>query len=266
MLLGSVRWEALFAGGAALCFVTYLAFARLYANRKSPSTGTDGAVAEKPAGLNALMRSDPWMALLLLFVALGSAIGMYIVGSWLPTVLNGRGMALQTSNIALALFTLGGSVGALLLGKIFTRRNPPISVAVAYLAGALGAAALAWHGASPTILALALAAGLTGYGAHMSLFSIVNILYPEQMRIAAQAMLVVIFRIGGFLGPLLAGGLIWLNVALDHVMLAAALALLGSGALMALLGLRIRRGAARADCMMISCSDLADRSHTLDGR
>lgn len=244
LVLQSTGWEALFFWGALLCLLIAMLIACFYPKdlqapgEPKPSRSATGA----SGGLRELIRSDRSTAAILLPIALGSSIALYVIGSWLPMVLIGRNMSIQTSNWALALFTLGGSLGALLLGRGLGHARPGVVIAAAYLFGAIGIVAMLATGAvTAFIFFFALWAGLGAYGAHMSLFSFINLVYQEHLQVVAQGTLVVIFRIGGFLGPLAAGALIWAGAQLGQIMVAAAIFLAVTGILIGFLGFKMSK-------------------------
>lgn len=230
-------WRPLFVAGGMLCAIIVAAVLLIdpqNVDRRPDAAQT--AAAGAPASLKALLGSARFVTLLMIAVALASSIAMYVIGSWLPTILNGNGLSVRDSSLALALFTIGGSVGAILVGRMLQSDRPFPAIALAYLVGALGVAALSFDMQRLPLLAAALFAGIWAYGAHMSLFSLMNIIYREEFRLLALSGLVVLFRIGGFLGPLAAGLLLWLGLKLGHIMAATSALLIITGAIMLLPG------------------------------
>lgn len=227
-------WRVLFLGGGLISVGAAALLVWLVQSQSAQMTEiTSGESSPRvSAGMIELIRSRHTATGRLLVVALGSSVSMYIIGSWLPTILSVRGMTFRDANVALVLFTLGGSFGALMLGRYFMGRRPSVSIATSYLLGAVATGVLAFKAPTTLIYGLALASGVTGFGAHLSLFSLINLVYRNRLRVAAQGVLVVVFRLGGFLGPLVASALIWSGVSLDYVVIAAAMFLAVTGLLL----------------------------------
>lgn len=226
-------WPPMFVGGGVLCLAVAAAIVFSHpadaARPEGQPQPASGRIGSRAAVLFGAARQ---LTMLIVIVALMSSIAMYVIGSWLPIVLNSNGLSVQDGNVALALFTIGGSLGAVLVGQMLPPARPRVGVALAYLVGAIGVAALSLEVARGLILLAALCAGIFAYGAHMSMFLLMNILYPRELRVLALGGLVVIFRIGGFLGPLIASLLLWMGLELGQVMVATSVLLLATGAVL----------------------------------
>lgn len=66
-----------------------------------------------------------------------SLLIIYLLSSWMPTLLNHRGIDLQQASWVTAAFQVGGTLGALLLGVLMDRLNPFRVLAVSYALGAV---------------------------------------------------------------------------------------------------------------------------------
>lgn len=102
------------------------------------------------------------ITLMLWVVFFMSLLIIYLLSSWMPTLLNHRGIDLQQASWVTAAFQVGGTLGALLLGVLMDRLNPFRVLAVSY---ALGAVCIVMIGLSENGLWLmALAIFGTGIG------------------------------------------------------------------------------------------------------
>ena len=65
-----------------------------------------------------------------------SLLVVYLLSSWLPTLINTTGMSLKDASLVTAMFQVGGTVGAILLGQLMDKFNPRHVLALSYaLAG-----------------------------------------------------------------------------------------------------------------------------------
>ncbi len=85
----------------------------------------------------ALIVSSPWrLGTVLLWVTY--FLGLFVIIlllTWMPTLMRGAGFDLQTAANVTALFQLGGTVGALLVGWFMDRIRPTLCLSLSYLLG-----------------------------------------------------------------------------------------------------------------------------------
>lgn len=108
---------------------------------------------------------------------------VYLLGSWLPTLIKDNGMSVSDAALITALFQFGGTVGSLLLGWLIDRSNPHRTLAVVYLLGGLAIYLIgtASHGFALFAL-LAAAAGFCMNGANACMYALAANFYPTQAR------------------------------------------------------------------------------------
>lgn len=125
-----------------------------------------------------------------------SLLIIYLLSSWMPTLLNHRGIDLQQASWVTAAFQVGGTLGALLLGVLMDRLNPFRVLAVSY---ALGAVCIVMIGLSENglwLMALAIL-GIGISGSQVGLdgldLPLVNLLgcgfaedYPEDQQLVTR--------------------------------------------------------------------------------
>ena len=67
-----------------------------------------------------------------------SLLVVYLLSSWLPTLINSSGVSLKTASLITAMFQVGGTVGAVAIGRMMDKLNPHRVLGIAYaLAGIL---------------------------------------------------------------------------------------------------------------------------------
>jgi AAHS family 4-hydroxybenzoate transporter-like MFS transporter len=151
-----------------------------------------------------------------------SLLELYFLNNWLPTIMTETGIPLETAAIVTALFQLGGTVGALTLGR---RIDTNLSFNV--LAAAYGAACIAVLAISmaSSLFALAVTIFIAGFcviGGQTGSNAIASDFYPTAIRSTGVGWALGIGRIGSILGPFLGGWLLASAVEFRHVFFAAA--------------------------------------------
>jgi MFS transporter, AAHS family, 4-hydroxybenzoate transporter len=91
--------------------------------RISPNENFEGARFEltdnKPEGFSVshLFKPDLIVGTMLLWIAFfSSLLVIYLLSSWLPTLIKSTGVSLATASVATAMFQVGGTLGAIALG------------------------------------------------------------------------------------------------------------------------------------------------------
>lgn len=77
------------------------------------------------------------ITLMLWVVFFMSLLIIYLLSSWMPTLLNHRGIDLQHASRVTAAFQIGGTLGALALGVLMDKFNPFRVLALSYAIGAV---------------------------------------------------------------------------------------------------------------------------------
>ncbi|MFK9705523.1 aromatic acid/H+ symport family MFS transporter, partial [Escherichia coli] len=62
---------------------------------------------------------------------------IYLLSGWLPTLIKDAGLPIEKAASITALFQLGGTIGALVVGFLMDRWSPSRAIACAYIAGAV---------------------------------------------------------------------------------------------------------------------------------
>jgi AAHS family 4-hydroxybenzoate transporter-like MFS transporter len=138
-----------------------------------------------------------------------SLLAVYLVFSWLPSMLTGAGLG-RSANTGITAFNLGGVAGALVGGRSIARfgsRTPILIVAVGSAAAALvmsGMAITASAGATPIIAMLAVTGGLINATQTM-MYALAASVYPTMLRATGVGAASAVGRAGaivsGYAGP-----------------------------------------------------------------
>ncbi len=178
------------------------------------------------------------ITLMLWVVFFMSLLIIYLLSSWMPTLLNHRGINLQQASWVTAAFQVGGTLGALLLGVLMDRLNPFRVLAVSY---ALGAVCIVMIGLSENGLWLmALAIFGTGIGISVGLNALTATLYPTQSRATGVSWSNAIGRCGAIVGSLSGGMMMALNFSFDTLFFVIAIPAAISAVMLTLLTVVVR--------------------------
>ena len=91
---------------------------------------------------------------------------IYLLTGWLPTLMKDAGLWITAAANVTAMFQIGGTIGAVLVGWVMDKSRPAFVIAAAYAAAAVCILILSWFGAMSTALALLVfAAGFCMSGA-----------------------------------------------------------------------------------------------------
>lgn len=175
-----------------------------------------------------------------------SLLIIYLLSSWMPTLLNGNGLSLSNASLVTMMFQVGGTVGAILLGRWMDRYSPHKVLSIAYLAAAGCIIVVALSGSSLALLVLAVfGVGFGVSGSQVGANALAAAFYPTSSRATGVSWAAAVGRSGSVLGSM-AGGLM-LTLKLDNetiFFLLAVPAVLASLALLAMGRLlRARRAA-----------------------
>jgi AAHS family 3-hydroxyphenylpropionic acid transporter len=199
-------WRLIFViGGLAPLAITPLAFWLL------PETRPLRAAGERPS-LAAVFGGGRAIATVLLWVAFAlTLILLYLMLSWLPTLVIAKGLSREAGSLAAVYFNLAAVAGGLMLGRLVDRFGFRWPLAAAYLTLALAMTALAAAAGYGAVMGLASLTGFTVVGSLFSIYALAPLYYPAPSRGTGTGAAVGAGRVGSIVGPsiggvLLAGG------------------------------------------------------------
>jgi len=133
---------------------------------------------------------------------------IYLLSGWLPTLIKDAGLPIEKAASVTALFQLGGTVGALVVGFLMDRWSPSRAIACAYIAGAVFILLLASGSVqSGMFAAYVLLAGFCMSGAQTGLNAFAPSCYPTVVRATGVSWMLGVGRFGSILGSF-AGGVL----------------------------------------------------------
>lgn len=182
------------------------------------------------------------ITLMLWVVFFMSLLIIYLLSSWMPTLLNHRGIDLQHASWVTAAFQVGGTLGALLLGVLIDKFNPFWVLAVSY---ALGAVCIVMIGLSENglwLMALAIfGTGIGISGSQVGLNALTATLYPTQSRATGVSWSNAIGRCGAIVGSVSGGMMMAMNFSFDTLFFVIAVPAAVSAVMLTLLTLVVRQ-------------------------
>ncbi|MBP8005785.1 MAG: MFS transporter [Acinetobacter sp.] len=126
---------------------------------------------------------------------------IYLLTSWLPTLMRETGATMERAAFIGGLFQFGGVLSALFIGWAMDRFNPNRIIAGFYFVAGLFAIAVGQSLANPTLLAvLVLCAGIAINGAQSAMPALSARFYPTQCRATGIAWMTGIGRFGAVFG------------------------------------------------------------------
>ena len=204
---------------------------------KPPAQRLAGAVGD-------LFRRPYRAPTLLLWLGFGmNSFNLYLLVSWLPTLLTGSGWLPAQAIRAMAFNRLGGVLGGLSLAGLMDRFGAERTLAVGFAINAVSlllflvvpSGFLSWGG-------LLLLIGACTGGSQFAIVSLAAALYPSNILATGSGWASAVARIGAFISPLVGGALIAAGVAPTRVI--AGLAVPAVVCLISMLALsRARRSA-----------------------
>jgi AAHS family 4-hydroxybenzoate transporter-like MFS transporter len=146
---------------------------------------------------------------------------VYLLTSWLPTLMRESGASMEQAAFIGALFQFGGVLSAVGVGWAMDRFNPHKVIAAFYLLAGVFAYAVGQSLGNMTVLAtLVLIAGMCVNGAQSAMPSLAARFYPTQGRATGVSWMLGIGRFGAILGAWMGATLLGLGWNFEQVLTA----------------------------------------------
>jgi len=190
-------------------------------------------------------------ATLLLWLVFFLNLGLlYLMSTWLSTLLNQSGLPLAQALRIAAMFQIGGVVGGFGLAWLMQHWGPFLVLSVSYTLTAGALAILGTHVSSPALLVvLILITGNGINGGQVALNAVSATLYPTAARATGVGWALGVGRFGAIVGPLAAGTLMASGIELGHLFWLAIIPTLVCAVAVTLLRLAVNRSGAAASAV-----------------
>ena len=167
---------------------------------------------------------------------------LFFLSTWLPTVINSKGLSLETAAIATALLQVGGCIGTLCFGPLVDRFGAFAVLSVTYVGAAAFIALIGVSGSLALLIMLTtFGAGFCIVGGQNAMNALASTLYPTAIRSTGVGWALGIGRIGTMAGSSLGGMLLASALPVPTVFSLAAVPALVTAAATAALGRAERR-------------------------
>ena len=215
-----IDWQTVFwIGGLAPLAVAALMLLLLPESEAFRSHRAAGAKTNVPVALG----GDKRLAATLLIwgSSFFTALALYMMINWLPTLLVGNGFAKPDASKIAMLMTIGGAASGFVFGALARMKRKGVLYVVTWLGMALSVAGMSVTGHDVVLASLAsFGIGFFISGGQFLLYALSTELYPPAVRGTGVGFAVGIGRLGAVAGPLLAGALLMANRDAGTVMLA----------------------------------------------
>ncbi len=149
---------------------------------------------------------------------------IYLTTSWLPTMMKDAGMSIDQAANVTAMFQLGGTVGAVLVGLAMDRFGANRTISLAYGLGAAALVVLGVGGLQSAWLAVIVATvGFCMSGAQTGLNAFAPGCYPTMARATGVSWMLGVGRLGSILGSSIGGVLLGFGWGFEGIFSALAI-------------------------------------------
>jgi AAHS family 3-hydroxyphenylpropionic acid transporter len=195
-------WRTLFVVGGVLPLVVAPFIFLLPNHKPSRETRAEGRLP----WARALFGEGRAMTTVMLWGALFlTALVLYTMVNWLPSLMTERGFDLKVSHLSSAMFSLGGCIGSFSIGFFVDRLGYRKVLPSLYIGVVLGVCGIAFTNTALLILPSAVVLGFFVVGAFYSLNGASPLYYPASARGLGTGTSVGFGRVGSVVGPLVAG-------------------------------------------------------------
>lgn len=171
----------------------------------------DGTARIKKGMISGLLTEEFRRRTLTLWIIFFAAFwSTYFLVNWVPTLFVNSGLTQQQGIFALTVYTLGGLVGALILGYLSTRIRLTHLIIAMFMATIILLTTLATFNPESLLLlnSLVTVLGFTFTSGFTAMYAVAAQNYPTEIRTTGVGWCIGLGRFGAILSPIAAGGLI----------------------------------------------------------
>jgi AAHS family 4-hydroxybenzoate transporter-like MFS transporter len=159
-----------------------------------------------------------------------SLLIVYLLTNWLPTLFKDAGFPIAKAALVSAMYQVGGTVGAIVIGRLMDRFNPYRVLGFSYLCAIAFIALIGFRYSNLLLLNLGVAGvGFCISGSQIGANALAAAFYPTSNRVTGVSWALGIGRCGAILGSLMGGALLGAGLGFSAIILLLAIpALLAS--------------------------------------
>ncbi|CAX55573.1 4-hydroxybenzoate transporter [Erwinia pyrifoliae Ep1/96] len=125
---------------------------------------------------------------------------VYLIGSWLPSLVKDAGMTVSQAALVTAVYQAGGTAGSLFAGWMMDRFNANLALASIYFCGAIATVCIGYVPADTLMLSsIAFCSGFCLNGANTGMNALSANYYPTQARATGSSWMHGVGRVGAIL-------------------------------------------------------------------
>ncbi|MCY1400291.1 3-(3-hydroxy-phenyl)propionate transporter [compost metagenome] len=166
---------------------------------------------------------------------------VYMLISWLPSLLVGQGFSGVQASWVIFSLQIGATLGTLMLGVLMNTLRPLAIAGLIYIGLLAALAALGIAESFASMLVAGFAAGVFATGGQGVLYALAPLFYRTEVRATGVGSAVAVGRLGAMSGPLVAGKMLALGTGTAGVMIASAPGLVVAGIAVFYLFVRSRK-------------------------
>jgi MFS transporter, AAHS family, 4-hydroxybenzoate transporter len=177
-----------------------------------------------------------------------SLLVVYLLSNWMPTLIQrSTGASLSHAALITAMLQIGGTIGAIIVGRLMDALNPHYVLGAVYAAGAGFVVLISMATATPWLMGVAVfGAGFCVSGGQVGANALSAAFYPTAYRATGVSWANGIGRSGSIVGSLLGGGMLALGWEVTTVYALVSIPAVTAGAALLALGL-VRRDPVSGD-------------------
>ena len=125
---------------------------------------------------------------------------VYLIGSWLPSLVKDVGMTVTEAAVITAMYQAGGTIGSLFAGFVMDRFNANVVLAAIYFTGAIATVAIGYAPADVALLSgIAFCSGFCLNGANTGMNALSASYYPTRARATGSSWMHGVGRVGAII-------------------------------------------------------------------
>lgn len=150
-----------------------------------------------------------------------SLLIIYLISSWMPTMLTNHGFNLENASWVTSVFQIGGTIGAIVIGYLMDKKDATKVLSIAYVLGAIFLVCLGFgieNAMMPLLLLGMFGVGVGISGSQVGVNAFSSSFYPTHCRATGVSWANAVGRSGSVVGSIIGGWLMSLNLSTFEIL------------------------------------------------